>query len=111
MNWTRTTLPKDLGGLGILNLESFARALRLRWLCLSGLRPRRPGPERIYRVMKPTDSSFLNAPASFWEMATRRASGTQPGSKAQDLRMQCPSSSPRQGTKKGQLRQLYTTIA
>jgi hypothetical protein len=32
VNWTKTTLPRDLGGLGLLNLEKFARALRLRWL-------------------------------------------------------------------------------
>jgi hypothetical protein len=32
VNWTKTTLPRDLGGLGLLNLEKFARALRLKWL-------------------------------------------------------------------------------
>jgi len=32
VNWTRTCLPKENGGLGILNLEYFARALRLRCL-------------------------------------------------------------------------------
>lgn len=32
VNWTRTCLPTASGGLGILNLEKFARALRLHWL-------------------------------------------------------------------------------
>jgi hypothetical protein len=32
VKWTRTTLPKEYGGLGVLDLEKFARALRLRWL-------------------------------------------------------------------------------
>ena len=32
VNWIRTNLPKQNGGLGILNMERFARALRLRWL-------------------------------------------------------------------------------
>lgn len=32
MNWTKTSLPKEYGGLGVLNLEKFARALHLRWL-------------------------------------------------------------------------------
>ncbi|KAF0897146.1 hypothetical protein E2562_033941 [Oryza meyeriana var. granulata] len=32
VNWTRICLPTSLGGLGVLNLENFARALRVRWL-------------------------------------------------------------------------------
>ena len=32
INWTKTTLLKECGGLGILDLERFARALRLQWL-------------------------------------------------------------------------------
>jgi hypothetical protein len=34
INWSTTCLPKNRGGLGILDLERFARALRLRWLWL-----------------------------------------------------------------------------
>jgi hypothetical protein len=32
VNWPTTCAPRGLGGLGILDLECFARALRLRWL-------------------------------------------------------------------------------
>jgi hypothetical protein len=32
VNWTRTTLPKEYGDLGILDLNRFSKALRLRWL-------------------------------------------------------------------------------
>ncbi|WVZ97032.1 hypothetical protein U9M48_042597 [Paspalum notatum var. saurae] len=32
VSWPLINKPKDLGGLGIINLEKFSRALRLRWL-------------------------------------------------------------------------------
>jgi hypothetical protein len=44
-NCTRTTLPKNLGSLGVLNLDKFTRALRLRWLCLEWTTPEKASAE------------------------------------------------------------------
>ena len=42
VNWTKSCMPKELGGLGVLNLEKFARALRLRWLWHDWVSPNKP---------------------------------------------------------------------
>ena len=42
VNWTKSARPKSLGGLGILDLERFSRALRLRWLWLNWTDSNRP---------------------------------------------------------------------
>lgn len=39
MGWPYVTMPTDFGGLGILDLERFSRALRLRWLWLAWSSP------------------------------------------------------------------------
>jgi len=42
VNWPRSTRPTESGGLGILHLGKFARALRLRWLWKEWEGERRP---------------------------------------------------------------------
>jgi mannosylglycoprotein endo-beta-mannosidase len=42
VNWKRTCLPTALGGLGVLNMEIFTRALRLRWLWHEWKDPTKP---------------------------------------------------------------------
>lgn len=42
VNWKRVCHPKDLGGLGITNLELFGHALRLRWLWHDWVSPDKP---------------------------------------------------------------------
>ncbi|XP_040384518.1 uncharacterized protein LOC107305206 [Oryza brachyantha] len=42
VNWERTCMPIKQGGLGMLNLEKFTRALRLRWLWHEWSDPAKP---------------------------------------------------------------------
>ena len=42
VNWQRVCRPTHLGGLGILNLDKFGRALRLRWMWHSWNSPSKP---------------------------------------------------------------------
>jgi hypothetical protein len=42
VNWKVVKSPKDVGGLGVLDLELFSRALRLRWLWFQFVDPDRP---------------------------------------------------------------------
>ena len=42
VNWKKCKLPKELGGLGILDLQMCSRALRLRWIWFEWKDPERP---------------------------------------------------------------------
>jgi hypothetical protein len=42
VQWAKVLRPKDLGGLGVLDLDLFGRALRLRWLWYQWTEPDRP---------------------------------------------------------------------
>jgi hypothetical protein len=42
VGWPFVTRPENFGGLGILDLERFSRALRLRWLWFAWKNPDRP---------------------------------------------------------------------
>lgn len=42
VNWQRVKRPKKHGGLGVLDLALFGRALRLRWLWYEWINPNRP---------------------------------------------------------------------
>jgi exonuclease III len=42
VQWAKVQRPKHLGGLGVLDLEMFSRALRLRWLWYQWVDPERP---------------------------------------------------------------------
>lgn len=42
VNWRKVCTPIEHGGLGIMDLEKFGRALRLRWLWLAWKSPERP---------------------------------------------------------------------
>jgi hypothetical protein len=42
VNWIKTCLPTSQGGLGVLNLDKFTRALRLRWLWHEWKDPTKP---------------------------------------------------------------------
>jgi hypothetical protein len=40
--WTAVTKPVEFGGLGVIELQRFSRALRLRWLWFQWTNPERP---------------------------------------------------------------------
>jgi hypothetical protein len=73
--WDRVCMPKELGGLGILNLRRMNIVLRARWLWLSRMEASRPWkefdirvPALVIEVFEAATSSVLGDGAStfFW---------------------------------------------
>jgi hypothetical protein len=56
VRWKNVRKPKSVGGLGVLDLERFSRALRLRWLWFQWTEPNRPWVGTDPPVMRSTSS-------------------------------------------------------
>jgi hypothetical protein len=79
VNWKKVQRPKKLGGLGVLDLELFSRALRQRWLWLQWTDPGRPWSSLTCLVMKWIISFSGLQQRYCWAMVGKRSSGSQPG--------------------------------
>jgi hypothetical protein len=73
--WDRVCMPKELGGLGIINLQKMNLALRTRWLLLSHVEASRPWkkfdiqvPAMVTEIFEAATSSVVGDGAStfFW---------------------------------------------
>jgi hypothetical protein len=62
--WDRICMPKELGGLGIINLRRMNLALRTRWLWLSRVEASRPWKEFDIRVPAMVTEVFEAATSS-----------------------------------------------
>ncbi len=78
INWSRTCFPTASGGLGILNLDKFARALRLRWLWHEWRSPEKAwvgsgtpcdDTDKLLFTAATSITVGDGARASFWELA------------------------------------------
>jgi hypothetical protein len=64
VGWERVYRPPDLGGLGILNLETLGWALHMRWMWLRKTQPDRPWTELNIQV-HPNVSAMFSASVIF----------------------------------------------
>ena len=78
MNWPTVNRPKDLGGLGVLDLKKFASALRLRWLWQEWKEPNKPwvglgtlcsDKDKLLFAATTTIQIGSGAKTSFWHSA------------------------------------------
>ena len=83
MAWEKVMRPLDLGGLGIINLETMGWALQMRWLWIEKTKPDRPWAG-IEIPVHPHSSAmfaisvvttlFLVRPLVTWSQLTRASS-------------------------------------
>ena len=77
--WTTVAKPVEYGGLGIIELDKFSRALRLRWLWFQWTNPERPWNGTAPPV-DTVDMALFSAPQkSPSEMEKRLPFGTPAG--------------------------------
>jgi hypothetical protein len=86
VNWTKTTLPKEFSGLGILNLTKFAWVLRLRWLWQDWTSPNKTWAGTEVPCDDADKLLFANCTLISLVTATRPASGTRAGYRETDPR-------------------------
>lgn len=79
VRWENVQKPKELGGLGVLDLERFSRALRLRWLWYEWSEPERPWVALMFPVTKLTGGCSGLAQGLLLEMAGMPSSGSRLG--------------------------------
>jgi hypothetical protein len=90
--WSRICRPRELGGLGIIDLDRFGTVLRLNWLCWSVRHWTSPGLARLCPAPSLTASFLQQRPLSRLEMAPQHGSGSTAGWMARRLLWFSPSS-------------------
>ncbi|XP_073355531.1 uncharacterized protein [Aegilops tauschii subsp. strangulata] len=79
VNWKTVYCPRHLGGLGIMDLERFSRALRLRWPWLQWTDPERPWVGSKLPCDQVDMNLFRACTSLRWAMGKRHCSGMTTG--------------------------------
>lgn len=72
VNWPTVSKPKELDGLGVLDLDKFGRALWLRWLWQEWTKDDKPWIGSELPCRKEDRQLFYSSTTSMWEMSKRK---------------------------------------
>jgi hypothetical protein len=86
VNWKGILRPKRLGGLGIIDLSRFNKALRLQWQWKTWKAKDKPWTASSYPALKLNCNCFTLVLTSVLEMATEETSGPTSGSRGRHPR-------------------------